>query len=73
MSFPSDLEGLNFNFCFAVSDFNMDATILYSTEIIALHSYVLHINYILGDKNFGLGFKCSVAGLATTVPNWQMR
>ena len=35
VSFPSDLEGLNFNFHFAVSD---------STENIALHSYVLHVS-----------------------------
>ena len=31
-SFPSDLEGLNFNFRFAAADFNMDVTILHSTE-----------------------------------------
>ena len=48
MSFPSALEELNFNFCFAVSDFNKDVKIIHSTEIITLHSYVLHMNYILG-------------------------
>ena len=39
MSFPSDLEGLNFNFRFAVAELSMDVTILHSTETVT--TYIL--------------------------------